>query len=66
MAHCILQQRELDERVTAVHQFILIAKVGVVRRCARVYVCASIVVVVEGREREGWRGMEGREGGRRE
>ncbi|KAL5501990.1 hypothetical protein EMCRGX_G008675 [Ephydatia muelleri] len=26
VAHCILQHRELDERVTAIHQFILIAK----------------------------------------
>ena len=60
MAHCILQHRELDERVTAIHQNILIAKVGVGRRCGCVYVHASVVVVVEGRE-EG-----GREGGRRE
>ena len=68
MAHCILQHRELDERVTAIHQFILIAKVGVGRRYGCVYVCASVVVVVEGGE-EGGRGREGgggREGGRRE
>ena len=35
VAHCILQHKELDERVTAVHQFILIAKVGVGRRWGR-------------------------------
>ena len=62
MAHCILQHRELDERVTAIHQFILIAKVGVGRRCGCVYVHASVVVVVEGRDE----GRREEKGGRRE
>ena len=61
MAHCILQHRELDERVTAVHQFILIAKVGVGRRCG----CSCGSGGRDGgREGEGGKEEEGSEKGK--
>ncbi|KAL5502434.1 hypothetical protein EMCRGX_G009205 [Ephydatia muelleri] len=41
VAHCILQHRELDERVTAIHQFILIAK-----QCLEFNNYSSIMAVV--------------------
>ncbi|KAL5502459.1 hypothetical protein EMCRGX_G009237 [Ephydatia muelleri] len=41
VVHCILQHRELDERVTAVHQFILIAK-----QCLEFNNYSSVMAVV--------------------
>ncbi|KAL5502445.1 hypothetical protein EMCRGX_G009220 [Ephydatia muelleri] len=41
VAHCILQHRELDERVTAIHQFILIAK-----QCLEFNNYSSVMAVV--------------------
>ncbi|KAL5463285.1 hypothetical protein EMCRGX_G032175 [Ephydatia muelleri] len=41
VAHCILQHRELDKRVTAVHQFILIAK-----QCLEFNNYSSVMAVV--------------------